>query len=412
MVYRKCKDMVNSFQIKWRHQDRAKGLFEMPWGVRTVERIREEFVSVVKCKGNISAVCREYGITRKTGYKWLTRACDDEPCSRGLANRSTAPKNVTNKTPPNIEALILDMRKQNPAWGGKTIRKVLENAGHNDLPCVKTCNNILKRNGCIDPAESIKHKPYRRFEREKCNQLWQTDFKGEFWLLDGSKCFPLTILDDHSRFSVMVAAKPNTLGVRDSFRQAFLSFGMPEAILSDNGAQFAGFKGGYTSFERWLMDHDILPIHGRLMHPQTQGKIERFHRTMNQEILKNTSFANLAEADTQLQSWRRKYNEVRPHEALGMKPPAQVYVPSTRQYNDAVDKYEYSGLYHVRKVNNWGYLRWEPGRVYLSETMADTYLEIRPSEYDDSFAVCYRQFKIAQIDAASQTLLSRKISRL
>ena len=385
----------------------------MPWGARTVEETREGFVLAAKRSSNFSALCREYGITRRTGYKWVRRATEDwkEGADR-FANRSTTPKHKANKTSADTEERILRVRAENPAWGGKTIRKVLEDSGCEALPCVKTCCNILKRNGCIDPEESAKHKPYQRFEREACNQLWQTDFKGDFQLLDGSRCFPLTILDDHSRFSVMIDAKPSTLGVKESFRQAFLSFGMPEAVLSDNGSQFAGFRGGYTSFERWLMDHEILPIHGRIMHPQTQGKIERFHRTMNQELLKNTRFADLNDADMQLQNWRRKYNEVRPHEALGMKPPAQVYIPSTRLYTDVVARYDYDGSCQVYKVNNWGYLRWASSRIYLSETMANAYLEIRPSQIRDSFEVCYRQFKIAEIDAATQTLLSRKISRL
>ena len=385
----------------------------MPWGARTVEETRERFVLAAKRSSNFSALCREYGITRRTGYKWVRRAAEDrkEGADR-FANRSTTPKHKANKTSADTEERILRVRAENPAWGGKTIRKVLEDSGCEALPCVKTCCNILKRNGCIDPEESAKHKPYQRFEREACNQLWQTDFKGDFQLLDGSRCFPLTILDDHSRFSVMIDAKPSTLGVKESFRQAFLSFGMPEAVLSDNGSQFAGFRGGYTSFERWLMDHEILPIHGRIMHPQTQGKIERFHRTMNQELLKNNRFADLNDADLQLQNWRRKYNEVRPHEALGMKPPAQVYIPSTRLYTDVVARYDYDGSCQVYKVNNWGYLRWASSRIYLSETMANAYLEIRPSQIRDSFEVCYRQFKIAEIDAATQTLLSRKISRL
>lgn len=384
----------------------------MPWGAKTVEEKREEFVLAAKGSRNFSALCREYGITRRTGYKWMTRACVGDPGKAWSANVSTAPKHKANKTPAQMENIILQVRKENPAWGGETIRKVLENAGQEHLPCVKTCNNILKRNGCISDEESLKHEACQRFQREKCNELWQTDFKGDFELLDGSRCYPLTILDDHSRFSIMIDPKPNMQGVKDSFRQAFLIFGMPDSVLSDNGAQFAGFKGGYTSFERWLMDHEILPVHGRIMHPQTQGKIERFHRTMNQELLKHHTFSDLADVSLQLQEWRRKYNEDRPHEALGMRPPAQIYVPSIRAYRDAPEFFEYSGLYPVRKVNNWGYLRFEPVRVYLSESMADTYLEIRPGKQGDSFRICYRRFVIAEIDAASCKLRNRKISRL
>lgn len=384
----------------------------MPWGVKTVERMREEFVAAAKSKGNISAVCREYGITRKTGYKWIARASAGETDSERFCDKSTAPKKTANKTPAKTEELILKCREENPAWGGKTIRKVLENSGQIDLPCAKTCNNILKRNGCIDPQESMKHRAYQRFERETCNELWQTDFKGDFTLLDGSRCYPLTIIDDHSRFSIMIDAKPDTRGVRDSFEQAFLHYGLPDALLSDNGSEFAGFRGGYTRFERWLMDYNVLPIHGRVMHPQTQGKIERFHRTMKQELLNHTNFSDLTDAQQQLQRWRQKYNEVRPHEALGLKVPSQVYVPSPRKYKNKPDAFEYSGLYPMRKVNSWGYLRFDPVRIYLSETMADTYLEIRPCEDGNSFAICYRNFKIAQVNAATMNLLNRKIFRL
>lgn len=162
---------------------------------------------------------------------------------------------------------------------------------------------------------------------------------------------------------------------------------MPESILSDNGGTFRGLHGGYTQFERWLMDHNILPIHGRVMHPQTQGKIERLHRTMNQELIMGRQFNTLQEVDACMQEWRRKYNEDRPHEALGMRTPAEVYTPSEREYKEQVPQYEYSGIHHIIKVNNWGYLRYDRFQVYLSETMANVRLEIRANQYGDSFIV-------------------------
>lgn len=384
----------------------------MPWGVKTVEQKREEFVLAAKERGNIAAACREFGITRRTGYKWLDRACAAEPGSAWSVSISTAPRRIANKTPTEKEEMILQVRSENPAWGGKKIHQVLKSKGHEELPCARTCSNILKRNGCIDEEESRKHKPWQRFQREKCNEMWQTDIKGDFKLLDGSRCYPLTILDDHSRFSILVEPKSDTLGVKGSFERAFYDFGMPTSVLSDNGCQFAGFKGGYTTFERWLMDHDVLPIHGRIMHPQTQGKIERFHRTMNQEFLKYHSFSDLSDATMQLQAWRHKYNEERPHEALGLKSPSQVYVPSAREYQPVTMPAEYSGQYPVRKTNNWGYLRFGPVRFFLSETMADQFLEIRPARQEDSFLICYRNFAIAQVDAPSGKLINRKIKRL
>ena len=171
--------------------------------------------------------------------------------------------------------------------------------------------------------------------------MWQTDFKGEFRMQDQKYCYPLTILDDHSRFSVKIAPHLSTSNVViPAFLDAFREFGMPDSILSDNGAQFAGFRKGYTQFEKWLMDIDILPIHGRIKHPQTQGKIERFHRTIKQELLNHRDIEDIIDAKKQFDLWRSKYNNLRPHEALGMKTPAEVYTPSKRMYPERIKKYE------------------------------------------------------------------------
>ena len=367
---------------------------------------REEFVEAARRRQKpFSTLCADYGISRKTGYKWLNRAS----LGQQLCEQSRCPHRQPSKTASDIEQQILLVRESNPTWGGRTIKAVLESAGVNGVPSAKTCGNILKRNGCIDPIASLEHKPCQRFEKAHCNELWQTDFKGDFLLGDGSRCYPLDILDDHSRYALRVEPKSSASGVKESFILTFREFGLPNAILSDNGSQFAGFKGGYTQFERFLMDLDVLPIHGRAFHPQTQGKIERFHRTMKSEALRHP-IANMEEADKVLQTWRWKYNELRPHSALGMKTPGSVYEPSTRKYTDP-KKYVYDEGAVLRKVNSWGYLRFGPVCVYLSETMADTFLEIREGE-DDTFSVIYRNYRIAQIDAHSQNLLNRTIHRL
>ncbi|MBO4734517.1 MAG: IS481 family transposase [Clostridia bacterium] len=374
-----------------------------------MERIREEFVNAAKETNNFSMLCREFGITRCTGYKWVERAKD----TNDLSDRSHARKTIGNKTDAETESLILKTRRENPGWGGKTIRKVLLNQGYENLPCIKTFNNILKRNGCISEQESLKHKPFVRFEKEQCNEMWQTDFKGEFKTADGLYCFPLDIIDDHSRFLIKVKAYTKTSNaVIPAFREAFEEYGMPRSVLSDNGAQFAGFKHGYTQFEKWLMNHDILPIHGRIKHPQTQGKIERFHRTMDTELLNHIIFSNCAEADKALNEWRIKYNNIRPHQALSMKCPADIYIPSKRKYDDKVDPYEYDGLNHIIKVNSWGYVRYHKWQVYLSETMINEYIEFRPNPLGDSFFACYRNFKIAEFNAHDGKLINRSISRL
>lgn len=381
----------------------------MPWESKTVEDLRKEFIVAAKDCRNFSALCREFNITRRTGYKWLARYKDGET----LANKSKAPFVIANRTPLETEKLIINLRSDNPGWGAKTIKKVLENQGNTDIPCVKTVNNILNRYDCISNEESLKHQPFKRFEKDKCNELWQTDFKGEFLTADGKYCFPLDILDDHSRFLIKIKPHLSTANVvKSTFEAAFNTYGMPDAVLSDNGAQFAGFRHGYTQFEKWLMNHDILPIHGRIKHPQTQGKIERFHRTLKEELLKHTTFSDIADADKQLQEWREKYNNIRPHEALGMRCPAEVYTSSNREYNENISKYEYSGQYHIIKVNSWGYVRFDKWQSYLSETMINEYIEFRPNPHGDSYIACYRNFKIAEFDAQTGERINRKISRL
>jgi len=256
-----------------------------------VEQLRAEFARKAQTATNFSALCREYGITRKTGYEWRERAESGQP----LGDRSHAPHTVVGKTSPEMEQKVLAVREEHPAWGGKKIRKVLENQSVEGLPCVKTCNNILKRNGCITPEASAKSKPIQRFERERCNELWQTDFKGDFALTGGGRCWPLTILDDHSRFLIAEIAKPGTGGVFESFQPVFEQFGLPDSVLSDNGTTFRGYHGGFSQFERRLMELDILPIHGRIRHPQTQGKVERLHGTMEIELLTDKAFSDLQE---------------------------------------------------------------------------------------------------------------------
>ena len=378
----------------------------MSWETKTVMEQREQFVKEAKeGNGTITALCRKYGISRKTGYKWLNRAAE----GLQLCDQSRRPNQQPSKTADELETLIVQMRLSHPALGGKTIRAVLEAAGVEGLPSDKTCCNILKRNGLIDPAESAKHTAFQRFEKHHCNEMWQTDFKGDFLLGNGVRCYPLTILDDHSRYSIRIEPKVSATDVKSSFIAAFQEYGLPNSVLSDNGSQFAGAHRGLSTFERFLIDLDILPIHGRPIHPQTQGKIERFHRTFKQEALRTIPI-DMDNAATRFANWRWTYNEVRPHHALGMKTPASVYQPSTRKYYEP-KPYVYDEGSRLIKVNNWGYLRFGSNQLFLSETMADTCVEIRFTE-NDKFSVIYRNYIIASIDAVEGKLLERHIRRL
>jgi transposase InsO family protein len=380
----------------------------MPWMERRVKMLREEFIiQSMQDDRNMSAICEEYGISRKTGYKWIKRY-QENGC---LEDRSRKPKKNSAKTNEKIDELIFEIRQERPGWGARKIQAFLCRKGY-EMPCVRTVNNILKRNGLISLEASLARRPFKRFEREQNNELWQADFKGDILMADGNKCYPLTILDDHSRYALLIEPKPNQKGVLQNFIQTFRVYGLPQSILTDNGPTFAGFKNGYTQFERALMDQDILPIHGRFFHPQTQGKIERFHRSMKNEVLQFRRLLNLADAIQVLEQWKIMYNCERPHEALGDRCPAQVYTSSQRTYLEKTPFFEYGSEYHVRKIDNWGFLRFAAYRIYISETFIGTHVQLVPKESEDSVLVCYRNFIIAKIDVTTGELLSRKAYRI
>lgn len=380
----------------------------MPWEERKTMSIREEFAAAVLSEEeSFAAVCRRYGISRKTGYKWMERARAGE----GLGDRSRVPHAVGNRTAPEVEALILACREEHPAWGPRKLERYLQDRGHSGLPCKSTIGNILKRGGRIDPAESKKHTPWQRFERSKPNALWQMDFKGEFRMLNGALCYPLTILDDHSRYSLCVEARENVQyeGFQTTFSRVLAEYGLPDEILCDHGKPWSDSSDGITLFDVWMMQLGILPIHGRMLHPQTQGKEERFHRTMKAELLCRRPIRDLEDAQAAFDPWRWEYNHERPHQALDLACPASLYKPSSRPLPTCLHEPEYPAGAVLRKVNYKGYISVHRKRYYLSESLAGKLLAIREAE-NAEVLLSYGAFDIARVhlDLAS---LSRHIYR-
>jgi transposase InsO family protein len=383
----------------------------MPWEEKTVMSTRQEFIArAISKELSFSQLCREYNITRNTGYKWLRRYLNGE----SLDNKSKIPFSSPNKTPECTEQLILSARDSHPAWGPRKLHKYLENAGHNNLPAPSTIAGILKRNNKISPEESIKHTPYKRFEYEKPNQLWQLDFKGDFAMMNGQRCYPLTVLDDHSRYSLAVDAKENlkSHGVFETFYRILKEYGLPDSILSDNGVPWKDNNNGYTPFEIFLMQLNILPIHGRIYHPQTQGKEERFHRTMKEELLKYKIIQNLEHAQQCFDSWRQEYNYERPHNALNLEVPAKRYRASKKTFPSIIKEPDYDTGVTLRKVNCKGYISINNHRYYLSESFIGRFIRILQTEDEYLVKLCYGNFEIAKIDIKEKVFLSRKIYRL
>jgi transposase InsO family protein len=383
----------------------------MPWKETTVNMSRERFIADVQAgEKSKSEICREYGISRVTGDKWLKRY----EAGEGLDDRSKAPFHVANKTPPGKETQILAVRQQHPAWGPRKIRQVLIRDGQTEIPSKSTIGNILKRNGCVSAAASKAATPYKRFEKAVSNEMWQVDFKGHFAMKDGHRCHPLTVLDDHSRFSLCVDAKGDEKRecVQSSFERLFSENGLPESILCDNGNPWGNSQTtGYTKFEIWLMDYGILPIHGRAWHPQTQGKEERFHRTMDVELLHLIDIENMLHAQECFDRFRNCYNNERPHEALGLGVPVEFYRESQRKKPDIIKPWEYPSEYVLRKVKTTGYMNYGNQGYFLSEAFGEKTIAVRESSLENCINIYYRGFRIARINMKERAFVSKKIYR-
>ena len=381
----------------------------MSWEEKTVEQNREEFVKRVLSKErNKSSLCLEYGISRPTGDKWIARFKNGE----SLSNQSRAPFHTPRKTDDKTETLILDVRKKYPTIGAVKLKRMLEDEGETALPCNSTVNAILKRNGCISKAASEAATPYIRYEKEAPNVMWQSDFKGHFAMNNGERCHPLTIVDDHSRFNLCVDAKRTETGndVRASFTRLFDQYGMPESLLCDNGPPWGTSQStGFTRFEVWLMDLGILTIHGRIRHPQTQGKIESFNQTLKRELIKQTSISDIHEAQKRFDEYRDFYNNKRPHFALSLDTPSKHYENSPRKFPDEVNEWEYPAEYETRKIKSTGFLTYSGQGYFLSESLGEKIIGIRDSSVLGYVNLYYRQFRIGRIHVDERTIVSRKI---
>ncbi len=360
---------------------------------------REEFVRLaIRAEAGMAALCRRFGISRRTGYKWLQRALSGEP----MKDRSRRPRGCPTRTSPTMEQAVVAVRLVHRAWGGRKIRQVLLNQGRSDVPAASTITGILRRHGLIDPVESRKHRPWQRFERSAPNELWQMDFKGDFALNRGGRCHALTVLDDHSRYSLALRACGNQrkATVQRHLTDVFRRYGLPQEMLMDNGSPWgpSSFNDRWTSLSVWLLRLDVRVLHGRPYHPQTQGKDERFHRTLQVELLQGRRFNDLAEVQDAFDPWRPMYNHDRPHEALGMATPAERYEPSRRDYPQDPPPIEYDQGDVVRTVGNNGYFQYNGRRYRVGKAFRGLRVALRPAGTDGHWEVYFCRQRIARID--------------
>jgi transposase InsO family protein len=372
----------------------------MPFLERSIMVQREEFVRLASQPDcNHAELCRRYGISRRTGYKWLERYRSVERDAFWMADRSRRPHSSPERTSLAMEAKVLAVRDAHPAWGGRKIRRVLARDGVAP-PAVSTITGILARHGCIDPAASRQSAAFRRFEHEAPNRLWQMDFKGHFAIDDG-RCHPLTVLDDHSRFSLCLAACANERGVtvRQRLTAAFRRYGLPEAMVMDNGAPWGDGPGSpWTPLTVWMLQLGIRVAHGRPYHPQTQGKDERFHRTLKAEVLDGRRFRDLQECQRRFDDWRHLYNTYRPHQAIGMEVPADRYRASLRSFPTRLDPPSYATGEVVRKVQEGGIISFKGKEIRVGKAFKGCCLALRPTEIDGGWRICLGAHAIRTLD--------------
>jgi transposase InsO family protein len=366
----------------------------MPWSTPTVSELRIAFVHAVRTAGRpVTQAARDFGISRKTAYKWLARYDDEQP----LVDHSRRPHNSPTRTSSTLEDAVLAVRDEYH-WGPRKIHAYLIQK-HQAPPPIRTIADILSRHKRIISRASQPSTPDPlRFERGQPNELWQLDFKG--WIeIARVRVSPLSILDDHSRF--LVALQPCTdLTMQTAWNvlwNAFGEYGLPEAILCDNafGSNFTHLPG-VSWFESQLIRLGIRPIHGRPYHPQTQGKVERFHGTLVREVYPYIDKTSLITFTSGLDQWRlNTYNPIRPHEALGDKPPITRWRPSSRPRPATMPVVIYPPGSVLRRVGSNGLFEYRSARILAGHGLRGE--SVRVEEADGFLVVHYATKEIRRV---------------
>jgi len=347
----------------------------MPWPVKELIQVRLEFVNLALQPGaNVRQLCRRFGISPTVAYKWWRRY--QSGGLEALADQSRRPHSSPGQTGEEVAAQVVALRREHPAWGARKLRRRLQDLGLAAPPATSTITDILHRHGLIRPEHSQAATPWQRFERPAPNQLWQVDFKGHFRLRQG-RCHPLCALDDHSRYNVLLAACPDQRAqtVQIHLIGAFRIHGLPDCLLWDNGSPW-GAGGGehFTALDLWLLRLGIRVCHGRPYHPQTQGKEERFHRTLVAEVLARGGWQDDAHVQGAFDQWRPVYNTQRPHEALNLDTPVSRYCVSQRSYPETLPPVRYAPEVEVRRADCNGeiYFRgkaWKVGKAFAGQNI-------------------------------------------
>lgn len=347
----------------------------MPLQVESMENQRGRFVVEALEPGmNKAQLCREFGISRPTGYAWLRKY------KRGgfaaLRDESKRPHKFPTATTPQIVMEIVSIRTRKPSWGGRKIRARLLRSGFKDVPHARSIDRILKRCGLVQSKSRSRKAKLPQpdvVQALRANHVWTIDFKGWWLTQDGVRCEPLTVRDEYSKFIIGIfALKVTTFkAVKECLIQCFERYGLPEYIRCDNGHPFISMNSihGLTRLSAWWIKLGITPNRIPPASPGMNGAHERMHRDMKKELQKNPA-RNLREEQERFDQWRYEFNNERSHEALADKVPADVYLRSSRRYNATDRDYPYPAAFVTRRVDSKGEISWHGTTVRISKSFA------------------------------------------
>ena len=388
----------------------------MPWSEKSVMDSRLVFiVACLRQDEPMSQLCLRHGISRKTGYKWLSRY--QAAGAAGLVELSSARQTMTQAMDPTTAASILAFRTRHPTWGP---RKLLGRLGtdHPETawPAASTVGDLLRRHGVSKPRKRQPGEPRRTLtltDPSAPNESWAADFKGWFRTGDGVRCEPFTVSDGYSRYllACQAVAQVTAAQVRPILTRLFQAHGLPQALRTDNGSPFARRDGlgGLTQLSVWLLTLDVWPDRIEPGRPQQNGRHERMHRVLREDAA-DPPAATLAAQQDRLDAWRVEYNTDRPHEALGQRCPATLYTASARTYPASVKVWDYPADHHVRRVIGDGYIKWRDGTVYLSGALRGETVGVAQRD-DGDWAVRFRGFDLAVLLERSGDLKRSGLAR-
>jgi transposase InsO family protein len=352
---------------------------------RMEERIRM-FLEYESGNWSVSELCRRYGVCRDTFYEWRRRKETGD--STWFLDRSHAPLQCWQTTDGAIAEQVIAARRRFPYLGPRKLLAVLDReAPEIAWPAASTIGTILKRAGLISPVKRRRRaldQPRPCTPVTRANDEWSTDFKGWFRTRDQQRIDPLTVADSHSRFLIgLQIVAPTIEGVRPCFEQAFREYGLPWAIRCDNGSPFGSQgAGGLTKLSAWWTKLGIAPHFIHPASPQENGRHERMHRTLKAQT-STPPADNAPEQQARFDVFRRHYNEERPHEALGQRPPAELYTQSVRAMPQRVEDPWYDADHQVRRVRSSGEIKWKGKLVFISQALVDELVGIAERETGD-----------------------------